>query len=243
MNAVTTPMIKQPAHMQKNPLEQHWLMSNPLLRFIRKVAARIYYDTLIRKTQTFSDVTWLGKPVWQNVQDLWTLQEVISEIKPSLIVECGTNRGGSSFFFATLFDLLGTDGKIVTVDVEKLHDLSHPRVTCLIGSSTSQEIYQRIKEMADSSSGPILVMLDSDHSQKHVAGELELYAPLVTKGSYCFVQDGCIDTEFMYRSGRPGPLPAIKEYVATHPEFEIDHERCERFVVTHHPLGWLKRVS
>ncbi|WP_009958541.1 CmcI family methyltransferase [Verrucomicrobium spinosum] len=229
--------------MAENPLEKHWLMSNPLLRVIRKVAARIYYDTLIRKTQTFGDVTWLGRPVWQNVQDLWTLQEVICRIKPSLIIECGTNRGGSSFFFATLFDLMGTEGKIVTVDVEKLHDMSHPRITYLLGSSTSDEIYNQIKAMADGVTGPILVMLDSDHSQKHVAGELERYAPLATVGSYCFVQDGCIDTEFMYRKARPGPLPAIKEYVAAHPEFQVDHALCERFVVTHHPLGWLKRVA
>ncbi|HSJ01666.1 MAG: CmcI family methyltransferase [Verrucomicrobium sp.] len=229
--------------MAANPLEKHWLMSNPILRLIRKVAAAIYYDTLIRKTQTFGDVTWLGKPVWQNVQDLWTLQEVICQIKPSLIIECGTNRGGSSFFFATLLDQLGTDGKIVTVDVEKLHDLNHPRVTYLIGSSTSDEIYTRIKAMAEQAQGPILVLLDSDHSQAHVAGELERYAPFVTPGSYCFVQDGCIDTLFIFRKGRPGPLPAIKDYLAAHPEFQVDHALCDRFVVTHHPLGWLKRAS
>jgi cephalosporin hydroxylase len=56
------------------------------------------------------------------------------------------------------------------------------------------------------------------------------------------VQDGIIDELFMFRKGRPGPLPALEKYLAKHPEFEIDHERCDRFLITHHPKGWLKRV-
>ena len=47
----------------------------------------------------------------------------------------------------------------------------------------------------------------------------------------------------MFRKGRPGPLPAIEKYLTNHPEFEIDHERCERFIITHHPKGWLKRIK
>ena len=59
----------------------------------------------------------------------------------------------------------------------------------------------------------------------------------------CLVQDGIIDELFMFRKGRPGPLPALEKYLAKHPEFEIDHERCGRFLITHHPKGWLKRVQ
>ena len=136
-----------------------------------------------------------------------------------------------------------TDGKVVSVDIEKLHDLSHPRVTYLVGSSASEEIASQIRKMAAAANGPVLVILDSDHSEEHVAKELELYAPLTTVGSYCLVQDGIIDELFMFRKGRPGPLPALEKYLAHHPEFEIDHERCERFLITHHPKGWLKRIK
>ena len=31
---------------------------------------------------------------WQNVFDLWVMQETIAEHKPALLIECGTNRGG-----------------------------------------------------------------------------------------------------------------------------------------------------
>jgi cephalosporin hydroxylase len=86
-----------------------------------------------------------------------------------------------------------------------------------------------------------MVILDSDHTQEHVRHELECYAPLVTPGSYCLVQDGVIDTLPVFNAGRPGPLPAIEEFLATTDEFELDAERSERFLITHHPKGWLRR--
>ena len=33
---------------------------------------------------------------------------------------------------------------------------------------------------------------------------------MTTVGSYCLVQDGIIDELFMFRKGRPGPLPAVE---------------------------------
>jgi cephalosporin hydroxylase len=52
-----------------------------------------------------------------------------------------------------------------------------------------------------------------------------------------------IDTLPMMDRARPGPLPAIDEFIASHPEFEIDNERCERFLISHHPRGWLRRKA
>ncbi|HZN36321.1 MAG TPA: CmcI family methyltransferase [Pirellulaceae bacterium] len=203
-------------------------------------AAEAFFADLVRKTDNFGRITWLGQPIWQNVLDLWTIQETIAEIRPELLIECGTNRGGSSLFFAHLMDLLG-QGLIITIDVEKMHKLSHPRITYLLGSSTAPEIVAEVQARASGTRGPVLVILDSDHSEAHVAAELAVYAPLVTRGSYCLVQDGVIDTLPMMAGARPGPLPAIDQFVAAHPEFEIDHERCERFIVSHHPRGWLRR--
>ena len=52
----------------------------------------------------------------------------------------------------------------------------------------------RVQAVAQETSGPVMVILDSDHRRSHVAAELELYAPLVTLGSYVLVQDGSTDT-------------------------------------------------
>jgi cephalosporin hydroxylase len=115
----------------------------PLLRRVRsRRIAKVLYDrvgdlylgTVVRHTDNFADVTWLGHPIWQNVLDLWTFQEAIAEIRPAVILETGTNRGGSAMFYANLLDLLDNGGRVVTVDLERMHDLAHPRIDFLTGS-------------------------------------------------------------------------------------------------------------
>jgi cephalosporin hydroxylase len=199
-----------------------------------------FFTQLIEKTENFGHLKWLGKPIWQNLLDLWTIQETIYEIRPGLLIESGTNRGGSSYFFASLFDLMGY-GRVITIDVEKLHDLSHPRVTYLLGSSVAPEILEQVASVAATTSGPIIVLLDSDHNEAHVRREMDAYHRFVTPGSFLLVQDGVIDTLPVFAAGRPGPLPAIEAFLKEHPEFEVDTERCSRFLITHSPKGWLRR--
>ena len=195
---------------------------------------------LIAKTENFGHVTWLGKPMWQSVLDLQTVQETIYEVKPDLLIECGTYKGGSSYFFAQLFDLMD-HGRVITVDIEKLHDLSHPRVTYLIGDCASPEIVQRIEAEVKTVTGPIMVVLDSDHTAAHVSKEIQAYHRFVTPGSYLHVQDGVIDTQPQFAHSRPGPLKAIEAFLAQTSDFELDVAKSERFLITHHPKGWLKR--
>jgi len=199
-----------------------------------------FFEQLIAKTQNFSHVTWLGQPVWQNVLDLWVMQETIAEVKPALLIETGTNRGGSALFFAHLFDLMN-HGEVITIDVEKLHDLTHPRVTFLVGSSVAPAIVDAVRRRARSAKGPVMVTLDSDHREEHVRAELAAYAPFVTPGSFLLVQDGVIDTLPCFAGGRPGPLPAIEGFLRTNVEFELDAERSRKFLISHHPKGWLRR--
>jgi len=210
--------------------------------FLDRLVTRLFFELLVRKTTNFAHCTWLGHRIWQNILDLWTIQETLAEIRPDLLIESGTNRGGSALFYAHLFDLMGS-GRVLTVDLHKMHDIVHPRVDFLLGSSVSDAIVAKVRERAQAARGPIMVILDSDHSENHVFGEMELYAPLVTPGSFLLVQDGVTDVLSMGRWDRPGPLPAIKRFLAGHPEFEVDHERCERFLITHHPLGWLRRLG
>jgi cephalosporin hydroxylase len=218
--------------------------TNLCRRFYRRIVApsvnSLFFCELVRKTDNFGSITWLGHPIWQNILDLWTIQETIAEIKPSLLIESGTNRGGSSLFFAHLFDLIG-HGEVVTVDVERLHNLSHHRITYLVGNSTSEEVLRVIQKRVSSTRGPVMVILDSDHSRGHVLRELLCYTPFVTPGSYCLVQDGVIDTLSVFHNCRPGPLLAIQDFLRGTDAFVIDSRRCDRFLITHHPSGWLRR--
>ena len=211
-------------------------------RCLAPLAYPSFFRQLLRQTHNFDNTTWLGNPIWQNVLDLWSLQEVLAVLRPELLIESGTNRGGSSLFFAHLFDIMG-HGRVITIDIERLHHLSHPRITYLFGSSTSEEIVSAVRAQVVACHGPVMVILDSDHSEQHVLRELQCYTPFVTVGSYCLVQDGVIDTLLYFRPDRPGPLPAIETFLRTTDEFEVDEKRCQRFLISHHPRGWLKRKS
>jgi cephalosporin hydroxylase len=204
--------------------------------------ARLYHHDLIIKTGNFASTSWLGVPIWQNVLDLWTIQETIAEIRPALLIETGTNRGGSALFYAQLMELMGT-GRVATIDIVDIHELDHPRIDFLHGSSTDPDIVAQVRDKASNADGPVMVILDGDHARDHVALELELYAPLVTPGSMLLSQDGVIDEFWMFRDTRPGPRAANRDFLSRHPEFEYDRDRGERFLLTHHPLGWMRRVG
>src|SRR5579875_354738 len=60
---------------------------------IRDAVNRLFFTDIVERTDSFNDITWLGKPVWQNILDLWIIQETIAEVRPSLLLETGTNRG------------------------------------------------------------------------------------------------------------------------------------------------------
>lgn len=205
-----------------------------------RVVARLYHFDLIVRTGNFASTTWMGVPIWQNVLDVWTIQETITEIRPALLIETGTHRGGSALFYAHLMDLLG-HGRVITIDIVDKHELKHPRVEFIHGSSTDDEVVTRLRAAAEAVDGPVMVILDGNHACDHVARELELYAPLVTPGSLLLSQDGVIDQFRIFRDTQPGPLPANADFLARHPEFEHDAERNMRYRLTHHPLGWIRR--
>lgn len=209
-------------------------------RTASRAVARLYHYDLIYKTQNFRSLEWLGVPIWQNPLDVWTIQQTIAQVRPALLIETGTDHGGSALFYANLMDLLGT-GRVITIDIADNHEVAHPRIEFITDSSTSPSVIGRLRDEAEASGGPVMVILDSDHSHDHVAAELESYAPLVTPGSFLLSQDGVIDQFWIFRGTRPGPLGANRAFLKRHPEFEYDEERNRRFRLTQHPLGWMRR--
>jgi cephalosporin hydroxylase len=90
--------------------------------------------------------------------------------------------------------------------------------------------------------GPVLVMLDSAHDAPHVRAEMEVYAPFVTHGSYLIVEDTNVNGHPAHPEHGPGPFEAVQDFLATHDEFTPD-PFCEKYLLTMHPGGWLRRAS
>ena len=195
---------------------------------------RIYYES---RRPTWTATQWLGVDVAKNPCDLWTYQELIWRIRPTLVVETGTLFGGSALFFATVLDLIG-DGRVVTIDIESRDRPEHPRIEYATGSSTDAAIIEQVRSAAGD--GPVLVVLDADHSRDHVLGEMRAFADLVTPGSYMVVEDTNINGHPVAAGFGPGPWEAVELFLAEDDRFVVDLN-CERHLLTFNPCGWLHR--
>ena len=213
---------------------------------------------------------WQGRPIIQYPQDMVAMQELIWSIKPDLIVETGIAHGGSLIFSASMLALLDmcdaievgkkldpkkSRRKVLGIDIDiREHNRAaietHPmasRIQMIQGSSIAPEIIAQVQAVAASYSR-VLVCLDSNHTHDHVLAELQAYAPLTSKGSYCVVFDTVVEDMpkemFPDRPWGPGnnPKTAVWEYLKTHPEFEIDKSIHQKLLITVAPDGYLKRV-
>jgi cephalosporin hydroxylase len=116
------------------------------------------------------------------------------------------------------------------------------------GSSIAPEIVKQVNDIA-AGYQRVLVCLDSNHTHEHVLAELKAYAPLTSVGSYCVVFDTIVDDMpkemFPDRPWGPGdnPKTAVKEYLKSHPEFEIDKSIQHKLLITVAPDGYLRRIS
>lgn len=183
-------------------------------------------------------LTWRDTFIWKNPFDLFVYQEIAREVRPTLVIETGTNMGGSALFWADMLELHG-GGRVVTVDKEDRQLGPHPRITYLVGLSTHPDTFKSVRRRVKKSDR-VLVNLDSNHSYRHVLDEMELYGPLVSEGSYLIVEDAIDEVLFERLEGK-GVLTATREFLAGHPEFERD-EACERYELTNCPEGFLLRV-
>ena len=198
---------------------------------------RLFYHV---SNRTWKDTWYRGVRAYKCPTDMWVYQELIDTIRPGLVIETGTFRGGSALFIADRLELAGF-GEVVTIDIDVQPDRpQHPRLTYLTGSSVAPDMLDDVRRRVPADA-PVLVILDSDHSRAHVAAELEAYAPLVTEGSYLIVEDTNVNGHPAAPDYGPGPFEAVQEFLAGDPGFEVD-ERCERYFLTLNPSGYLRRV-
>ena len=183
---------------------------------------------------------WLGYRMQKNPLDLIAYQYLLYDLRPDLLVECGTWHGASALYFATIMDQLN-HGVVYTIDINEWHMRpKHERIFYLKESSINPDIADFFRRVA-SQELRVMVVLDSDHTKEHVLKELDIYGPLVTLGSYIVVEDSNIHGHPLRADLPEGPWEAVHEWLPSHPEFEIDHK--VEPVISNNPDGWLRRVK
>lgn len=244
--------------------------------------ARAFLSASIAAKYSYN-FTWLSRPVIQYPQDMVAMQELIWEVKPDLIIETGIAHGGSLVLSASMLALLdyceaaesgqtldpqAARRRVLGIDIDirphnraaiEGHPMAH-RIDMIQGSSIAPEMVAQVHEIAIHFKR-ILVCLDSNHTHAHVLAELEAYAPLVSRDSYCVVFDTVVedlpDAMFPDRPWGRGdnPKTAVLEYLrrlgiegrkatdGSRLGFEIDKTIENRLLVTVAPDGYLKRTA
>jgi cephalosporin hydroxylase len=226
--------------------------------------------------------SWLSRPIIQYPQDMVAMQELIWRVRPDLIIETGIAHGGSLVMSASILALLdyceavengrtldphATQRRVLGIDIDirahnrqaiEAHPLAH-LIEMVQGSSIAPEVIEKVTAIAKKHL-KVLIFLDSNHTHEHVLAELEAYAPLTSKGSYCCVFDTVIEDlpaeSFPDRPWDKGnnPKTAVWEYLRLLKEegreasdgaplkFEIDKSIENKLLITVAPDGYLKRV-
>ena len=133
------------------------------------------------------------------------------------------------------------------------------RITLIEGSSVEKKVFNKVYKIAKEYK-KIMVLLDSNHTHSHVYEELQIYAKLVSKKSYCVVFDTIIDDlPETYGKNRPwgkndNPKSALKKYLKLlkkNNQFDLDNKKISfkndktiqnQLLITVAPDGFLKRL-
>lgn len=203
-----------------------------------------FTDLWLAKQEVFKH-NWFGVNTLQNPMDVWVTQEIMQEVKPDFIIECGTYKGGSALLWASMLMHINPEGRVITIDIEDQrtpeainHPLARERVDFILGGSTDASTVDKVKQLVGDKQA--MVILDSLHTAEHVAGELAAYAPLVKPGSYIVVQD---TRGFETRTDPPGwPWEACVAFAErSDGTWRIDRER-ESMLLTLNKYGFLKHM-
>jgi len=196
--------------------------------------------------------TWMGLPIIQMPEDIVLTQEILWETRPDFIIEAGVAWGGSLAMYAAFQELQGY-GHVFGIDLtipvhnrEAIMNLpvSH-RISLIEGSSSDSEIFKKVSEQIPPNSNVMLV-LDSNHTHKHVLEELKLWSPLLQKGNYIIVSDTVIESipvqTHRPREWGPGnnPMTGMLEFLSSNTRFTSVNPFTSRSFSSYNPSGYLK---
>lgn len=229
-----------------------------------------WLETSMRQRYVYN-FDWLGRPIIQYPQDMVAMQELVWATRPDLIIETGIAHGGSLVLSASLLAMLdycdavaaggvldpkASQRKVLGLDIDirahnratiEAHPMAH-KIEMIQGSSISPEVIARVQAIARQHQR-VMVCLDSNHTHAHVLAELQAYAPLTSVGCYCVVFDTFVEDMpadlFPDRPWAPGdnPKTAVREYLKTNSQFEIDTAMPRKLQVTVAPDGFLRRAA
>lgn len=211
-----------------------------LEKTVKNYTNKVHFDTYTLE-RGHHKLLYKDVPIIKCPFDYVTYQMILWEVKPDLIIEIGTNRGGSALYFADLLDIIG-HGEIHTIDIEDMacaEVKKHPRIKFF------KEGYQHYDLKNAEGFEKIIVIEDGSHTYGDVIETISKFSSVVNKDSYLIVEDGIIDKLGWKRKYNGGPNKAIKEFILDNKNYIIDRKWCDLFGInaTFNTNGFLKKIK
>ena len=166
-----------------------------------------------------------GTPLLKNPFDLALYMQLISEVRPRTIIEIGSAMGGSGKWFASQLRGLGIDGRVHSYDVSPVTGIEQRELEFKYG-----DIYRLhesdLGSVLEKCERPLLVVEDGPHTYAGCISALRFFEPYLQEGDYFVVEDGNLG-ELGYLELENGPRRAIKEFLSTTDNMEIDYKYCD----------------
>lgn len=186
-------------------------------------------------------MTYRGVPCIKCPFDYVIYQMILNEVRPDLIIEVGTNNGGSALYLADILENIG-GGEIHTIDIDD-------RAYDLVKKNRRIKFFHNGWEGYDIENAKgfqkILVIEDGSHEFESTLGALRKLGHLVSEGSYLIVEDGIVDALGQSEIFGGGPVKAIKNYLKNNTDFLIDGRWINMFgkSATFNTIGYLKKIN
>jgi cephalosporin hydroxylase len=201
---------------------------------------------------------YVGVPMSKFPEDLRVYEHILWEWAPAVVIEIGTQFGGSALWFRDRLRLLEHYGRIdaprvISVDLDVAAaraalegvDSGYGRTITLIEADVRDPALPERVAAFVPSGARCLVVEDGAHLYETTTAALSGFARFVGVGGYFVVEDGCVDVDEMRisESWPRGVLPAVRHWLATDEGRRFDVRRdLELYGMSCHPYGFLQRV-
>lgn len=202
--------------------------------------------------------TYVGVPLLKFPEDLRIYEHLLGLATPDVVIELGTNQGGSALWFRDRLRTLATYGRptmarVITVDLEpsratewlsKADPGWDSSITLLDGDVTDPELPARVAAVVPNGAR-CLVTEDTAHCFETTSAALRGFADLVAPGGFFVVEDGIVDDAAVRRADWPrGVVPAINQFLAGPAGGRWRQRRdLELYGLTNNPGGILQRIN
>jgi cephalosporin hydroxylase len=216
---------------------------------------------MFENSAAFTYPNFLGVSLQQDPNDAFAIMDLLWRLKPDLLIELGTNGGGSAFFYAVIMRSYNPKAKIITIDPMRTKDWNLQQVLkicphCINARDTTLwkdtdaitfinkmpiDSISEIKSMiAEWGSQRVVVMDDSNHHTKVVSENLLNFSPFVSPGSYFIVQD--TKMRRLAHMKLVDPRKSVDRFLLSDEGkyFEVDRT-FEYYHCTQHSHGFLRR--